>query len=240
MIRQFLNYEKMVETIERLSLRIDDRFPGAGLGGVCSRLLDLARETREINEWIHRPNYLVRSTTFFFIGLVATVAVIAGRKMSLDVESISLPFFVQLLESLINDLILIGGALFFLYSSETRVKRQRIIASVNKLRSIAHVIDMHQLTKDPSTIADGDRCATPNSPARNMTPFELCRYLDYCSEMLSLVSKAGFLYAQSFDDPVCQEAVNDLENLTNGLSRKIWQKIMILNNDMKTEAAVRR
>ena len=32
----------------------------------------------------------------------------------------------------------------------------------------------------------------------------------------------------SFDDAVALAAVNEIENLTTGLSRKIWQKIMIL------------
>jgi hypothetical protein len=34
---------------------------------------------------------------------------------------------------------------------------------------------------------------------------------------------------QKFDDPVTISAVNEVENLTNGLSRKIWQKIMIFD-----------
>jgi hypothetical protein len=34
---------------------------------------------------------------------------------------------------------------------------------------------------------------------------------------------------QKFDDPVALAAVNEVEDLTTGLSRKIWQKIMILN-----------
>jgi hypothetical protein len=34
---------------------------------------------------------------------------------------------------------------------------------------------------------------------------------------------------QKFDDPVALVAVNEVEELTTGLSRKIWQKIMILN-----------
>ena len=31
---------------------------------------------------------------------------------------------------------------------------------------------------------------TPSSPLRRMTPFELTRYLDYCSEMLAIISKS--------------------------------------------------
>jgi hypothetical protein len=37
------------------------------------------------------------------------------------------------------------------------------------------------------------------------------------------------VYVQNFDDSVTLAAVNEIENLTAGLSRKIWQKIMILD-----------
>jgi hypothetical protein len=63
-----------------------------------------------------------------------------------------------------------------------------------------------------------------------MTPFELNRYLDYCSDALALISKIAALYAQSFNDPVLLDAVDDVEDLTAGFSRKIWQKITILEN----------
>ena len=61
-----------------------------------------------------------------------------------------------------------------------------------------------------------------------MSDFELLRYLDYCSEMFALVSKVGALTVQGFADPVVLGAVDEVENLTTGLSRKIWQKIMIV------------
>ena len=69
---------------------------------------------------------------------------------------------------------------------------------------------------------------TPSSPARTLTRFEVTRYLDYCSEMLSLTSKVAVLFAQAFPDPVVTEAVSDIERIAAGLSQKIWQKIMIL------------
>jgi len=57
----------------------------------------------------------------------------------------------------------------------------------------------------------------------------LIRYLDYCSDELALISKIAALYVQKFNDPVSMSAVNDVEDLTSGLSRKIWQKIMIFD-----------
>ena len=86
---------------------------------------------------------------------------------------------------------------------------------------------MHQLTKDPEWVLDRGR-ETGVLPPRTMNRFELSRYLDYCSEALSLTGKVAALYMRDFDDPVALQAVNEVEALTTGLSRKIWQKLSIL------------
>jgi hypothetical protein len=69
---------------------------------------------------------------------------------------------------------------------------------------------------------------TKASTARAMSEFELTRYLEYCSEMLSLIGKLAALYGQDMRDSVVIEAVNDVESLTTNLSRKVWQKITII------------
>jgi hypothetical protein len=63
-------------------------------------------------------------------------------------------------------------------------------------------------------------------------PFEITRYLDYCSEMLSLTSKLAALYAQNLPDPVVIDAVNEIESLTTNLSQKIWQKITLVGTSL--------
>ncbi|HLA64366.1 MAG TPA: hypothetical protein VK610_08045, partial [Rhodothermales bacterium] len=69
---------------------------------------------------------------------------------------------------------------------------------------------------------------TASSPTRTMSAPELGRYLDYCSEMLSLTSKVAALFVQHLNDPVVLSAVNEIENLATGTSGKIWQKITLL------------
>ena len=81
---------------------------------------------------------------------------------------------------------------------------------------------MHQLTK------------APGSSSHGLSDALLARYLDYCSEMLSLVSKIAFLYVNNFDDGDANQSVNELEDLTSGLSRKIWQKITIILDQNKS------
>ncbi len=47
------------------------------------------------------------------------------------------------------------------------------------------------------------------------------RYLDYSSEMLSMIRKTAAIYVQEFPDPVALDAVNEITSLTNRLSRNI-------------------
>ncbi|MDH3577528.1 MAG: hypothetical protein OEO71_06875 [Gammaproteobacteria bacterium] len=70
-----------------------------------------------------------------------------------------------------------------------------------------------------------------------MTLPELIRYLDYCSEMLSVTSKIAALYIQRFNDGVVLNAVSDVETLCSGLSGKVWQKLQIAESALDAAAS---
>ena len=225
-----LDADKLVETIKLLKLRINDRFPESGLEKVCGQFLNIARKSKEKAEWIAKPNLAIRLSSFAAI-LIAVVGIVYTISfVDFSINDNTFVNIMTLLEALINDIVLLGAAIFFLVTIELRVKRKRALERLNELRVIAHVIDMHQLTKDPSVIGKSNMNTT-NSPKRLLTQHELERYLDYCSELMSLISKVAILYAQSLPDEVVVRAVNEIEELTSGLSRKIYQKLMILNND---------
>jgi hypothetical protein len=137
----------------------------------------------------------------------------------------------QGVEAAINDLVFVAIAIYFLVGIEARLKRARALKELHVLRSLAHVVDMHQLTKDPERLVRGERGGidTASSPKRDMTPFQLTRYLDYSSELLAILSKVAAIYVHRFNDAETLRAAGDIEDLTIGLSRSIWQKIMILD-----------
>jgi hypothetical protein len=141
----------------------------------------------------------------------------------------------QGIEAAANLTVLAGAAILSLLKLEERLKRRRALAALHELRSIVHVIDMHQLTKDPSKFTV--RANTPSSPPLVLNEFQMTRYLDYCSEMLSLTSKVAVLFGQSLDDRAVAEVVSDIERVSSGLSQKIWQKIMILEELRTTKDA---
>ena len=157
---------------------------------------------------------------------IIVAGVVANVKVQFTITSLA--DFLQTSEAAINEVVFLGIAVFFFLNLETRLKRRRALRAIHELRSIAHIIDMHQLTKDPERISGGPASET-TAAKRPQSPAELICYLDYCSDLLALISKIAALYVQKFDDHVTLSAVNEVENLTNGLSRKIWQKIMIFD-----------
>lgn len=232
MTYRVLDIERTVDTIRKLQARIEDRFPESGLSAVCAELHTAAVESSANIARIVRPNFWLRAIVGTIIAVMVLVLVYSLSMTNFSMNKTTLADLVTLAEATINDLVLIGAAIFFLVSIEARLDRRQALRDLRELRAIAHVIDMHQLTKDPNRRSEMD---TEHSPRQTLTPYELTRYLDYCSEMLALTGKVAALYAQSSDDAVVVATINEVEALTTGLSRKVWQKIMILDR-VKEEA----
>ncbi|WP_395739651.1 hypothetical protein [Prosthecobacter sp.] len=225
-----LNPELIVATVEQLSRRIEERFPEAGLLEVSRHLCRIARDSRQRVSESARRSIWIHASIILLLGLLVFGLWMSTSELRIQFKPGSVTWleFIQAMESGINDVIFVGAGIFFLVSLESRIKRRRILKALHELRSLAHVIDMHQLTKDPQR-ASGSLVTTPSSPSDELSPDQLIRYLDYCSEMLSLVGKLAALYLQRTDDPVVLSTVDEIENLTTGLSRKIWQKLMIIH-----------
>jgi hypothetical protein len=218
---------KIVATLDQLVARISERFPGAGLARVCTELKLVAAESRARTEQLARPNMALRALSGLVVVTGVGVLIYVARQINVQSATTELFGMMQGIEATVNLLIVVGAAVLFLTTLEGRWKRTAALADLYQLRSIVHVIDMHQLTKDPgAALHPADD--TASSPRRIRNAQELVRYLDYCSEMLSLSSKVAALYAQSTTDAQVIDAVNELERLTTNLSQKIWQKINIV------------
>ena len=229
MSKRILKPDLIVKTVAQLRDRIAERFPESGLASVCADLTETARATASRVEHLARPNIALRSilaAAVVALGIAAQLYVArlidwAGVLRRADPVGLT-----QGLDAVVNLLILAFGAIWFVLTLEQRLKRRRVQMRLHELRAFAHVVDMHQLTKDPTVLLGQP---TSSSPERHMSEFQLSRYLDYCSEMLALIAKLAALYAGQSRDREVVMAVNEVEELTSSLGRKIWQKIMILH-----------
>jgi fumarate reductase subunit D len=226
-----LDPKLIVETAERLEGRIADRFPEAGLRRVAAELVSLSGDLAKAAKALEGPIWWLRGLiaaafaagvlVFLFVGTILPLDRLSGNEDALQ--------SVQGIEASINTVILAVLGFLALIRTEERIKRKRVFRQLHGLRSLIHVIDMHQLTKDPATLSANFK-PTAHSPARITNAADLARYLDYCSEMLSITGKVAALFAQSVNDDVVIDGVNDIETLSSNLSRKIWQKITLIDS----------
>ena len=224
-----------MHTLERLRDRIAERLPRAGLLGVGEELLALAHEAAGIVAYLRRPHWPIRIGVGVAIAVMATMLIAVATTLRLPARVDGLTVFIQAIESAINDLVFLGIGLYFLITTETRIKRRRALEALHQLRSIVHIVDMHQLTKDPERLLAA-HLDTASSPARTMTAAEIGRYLDYCSELVSLASKVAALFVQHFNDGIVLAAVDEIETLATGISGKLWQKITLLETAWRRSA----
>ncbi len=234
-----LDPDKILATAIVLEHRVAARFPDRGLHKVATEIVALTRSAMVETRALAPPIWWLR--------ILIAALVIGGAALFLSVGSV-IPLnrlgrdamgSVQSIEAAINTAILAALGLTALIRLEARIKRQRVARSLHALRSVIHVIDMHQLTKDPVTLQAG-YAPTAASPARMLGAQDLSRYLDYCSEMLAMTGKLAALYAQAVSDEGVAAAVNDIETLGSNLSRKIWQKITMIETSGAAKAPSRR
>jgi hypothetical protein len=217
------------ETIVKLEARIAAYFPESGLRRVAQDLIAVSADTTRRIRVIRRRSVVRRMLAWLLSALIVTI--LGAIPLMLRPGRVeTLAEAVGVIEAALSAAFFIGASLLFLLTWESRMRHNRTIEAVHELRALAHVVDMHQLTKDPPMLlgAETASAATALTPPRTYTPFELQRYLDYCSEMLALISKIGVLYVQDTTDAATITVVDDIEDLTSGLSRKCWQKIMVI------------
>jgi hypothetical protein len=214
-----LDEGSILRTITELRDRIKTGFPQANLLHVCEQFLEVSNRVVSVEQYLRRPNWPLRVLAGAAVLLLTALLVRVGFLAAQANTELTLNSLMGTIESSVNNLAFFGIAVFFLLRIETRVKRGKALAMLHELRSLTHIVDMHQPTKDPALLA-----TTPDG----MSPAELGRYLDLCSDMLSLIGKVSALMVQHFNDDVVLAAVNEIETLTTGLSRKMWQKITLL------------
>src|SRR5882672_9923562 len=148
-----LNADLIVQTCRATHGRIAEQFANSGLSKIAAEILTVSEQAAGLSAWLARPHLPLR--TLAGMGIAAIFAIIIGVAMHVKVQMTfsSIGEFLQGLDAAINEVVFIGVAAFFFLTLETRLKRRRALKAIHELRSLAHIIDMHQLTKDPERIA---------------------------------------------------------------------------------------
>ncbi|MDP9279478.1 MAG: hypothetical protein M3P00_08655 [Gemmatimonadota bacterium] len=223
-----LDESKIIDTLTALRDRIEKQFPDSGLGRVADELIAVGAEVADCADYLNSPNWPIRILAALLIAGMILVLYLASPPLDLPTGAHKFSG-VQSIAAVLNIVAVVGVAVLFLLRLETNLKRRRAHGVIHELRSLAHVVDMHQLSKDPA----GRRSPEPEivtSPKGAMSQESLGRYLDYCTDLLSLTGKLSALLVQRFKDEAVLGEVNEIEALTSALSGRIWQKIQLLES----------
>ncbi len=222
-----LNFVHIQNTLKDIEQRIKKNFPDSGLGKVSEELFEVGKSIIRLVKKLQQPIWTLRILTIVgILGLISIAVWVFYMALTISpTGQDGLMETLQGIESVTNELIFLTIGIIFLATLESRLKRRAALDSLHRLRSFAHVVDMHQLTKDPNDILEPKE---DNDP-RFQAPEQLVRYLDFCTDLLSINSKLAALHVQYFQDSQVLNSVNEVEMLSHELSRKIWQKIMILD-----------
>jgi hypothetical protein len=236
---RMLDRDKLLETIQLFRQRIVKVFPSSGLSEVSGELEDTAKLCFTEAEKVRRPLWGLRIAVALVLLLLLAMPLLLFLFLRFPMRFDTLENFGEFMQATdagFNVLVLIAGAALFLVSVEHRVKRHRALKVLHELRSLAHVVDMHQLSKDPvmdvSTLDDNTRVGAPPKAIKQAQ--DLWYYLSFSTDLLSVIGKLAAYFAQGQSDRVVLDTVNEIETISTALSRKIWQKLSLVKPPQPT------
>ncbi|MDB4537362.1 hypothetical protein N9230_01975 [Akkermansiaceae bacterium] len=222
--------EKLVLTVDKLADRVEGDFPSSGLSAVANEVAVVAEGTVRRVEEILRPRYFLRIMVGVLVATALAGPLLFSVLVSFSEQVSNLGDFLEATDAGLHMLLLLTGGVVFLIGLENRLRRNQALEALAEFRSLAHLLDLHQINKDPGL----DRAPPPDPDHRTVRSDEaLASYLDYSGDLLSIIGKLAAFYAQHLQDRVVLDAVNEIENLTSNLSNKLWLKILVLREMMR-------
>src|SRR5579871_4806763 len=108
-----LDPHHIVATVEALQQRIEERFPGSGLGQVIADLRQVAQETLSRSQWIQKPHLPLR----IGVGILSAAIVALGVAIVMNAPTLRVTEFtnlIQAVDSSISSMVYMGAAILFL------------------------------------------------------------------------------------------------------------------------------
>jgi hypothetical protein len=225
--------KEIIATVDYIAHTIKERFPDSALAKIAREIYESSKKMDSNVDRILKPRPWLRVLSIVLTLLLVLFGMalifLSFRMVIYNLKEVaSTADFLQGIDSVMSALVLLGGALFFLITGEQKIRRRQTLHHLNELRAVAHVIDLHQLKKDPAIV----------NKEQKLSQQRTAEYLDYCSDLLSIIGKMAAYYEKNIEDNEVREAAEGVENLTTGLSRKIWQKIMITQLDKHKKSIV--
>ena len=104
-------------------------------------------------------------------------------------------------------------------------KNSDCLKRLDHLHQLIHVIDMHQVAKEAITLGNNDAEVDDSEKESIDKRFEQSKqYLDRVHELVVLAGKTAALYPRICNEHVVLTKVQGVEELSLGISTKLWQR----------------
>lgn len=206
---------RIINTAEKLAINVENALPNTTLAGLAKDLAQTARETDQLVKQAARPIYTIRllSLLAVAIGIAAPLYLLGLLHVKWEFETVTDLF--EAADAGFNLILLLAGALWFLFTLESRIKRNRVLESISELREFTHVIDITQLYYTPDIyVSDAE-----DSPSR----FDHT-YLFFCTQMLGVITNLAALYTRGASSDSIWRAASEVETLANSIATKLVSK----------------
>jgi hypothetical protein len=225
-----LTHEYVGETAKRLVERIHSRFDDDDLTNIARQVFDVATMSEKRIARALRVGFFIRLLTWPVVIAVGFGIAAWIKSLHLAIQVNDAGDLAQSLDSVLQLILVLGAGGWFLLSIGTKVQRRSLFKALQELHALAQVIDLVQLDKDPDRLHFSSEQRTENSPTlgKANTAFLLSRYLDYCSELLSVLSKIACLYRERVSDEAVLSRLGDFDRLASQLRSNIGSKMGLI------------
>ena len=217
-----LDPAKIILTAENLSRRVSTRFPESALAGLATDLAETARVTderarraREPIRFVHGAGWLASALSIW--GLWYIIGHIQTHLINAHLEFGSITDLFEAADAGFNILVALASALWFLVTTEARVKRKEALAYIGELLEFIQLIDVTQLYYTPELYKSNA------SPESTLLRFDHT-YLLFCNEMLGVIGNLAPLYTRGNMDDSVWRATSDVVMLANAIEGRLFAK----------------
>jgi hypothetical protein len=235
----------LADAAATLEARIRARFPASSLLANASWLRVLIGLAPGETAAYRRRFALLRMSFVLFSLAAVGLCGFGVYRLNLNYKPDSVVELAQLIESGINDAIFLALGAYFLFRLEPWIKRHRMMVFLGTLRDLVHVTQLLQMNKDPERVVRPRAAATDSDGVAHLdsgkpadafsNAFLMGRYLDYCLDLLTLISATAAFVGRDISDKPLRDGIWELEELCSSISSKISNKTLMLFNALVEE-----
>ncbi len=174
---------KLILTTSKMADRVEEHFPKSGLASVANEVAAVAEGTVARVAEIKKPRLGLRILIGIMVLLVISGPLVCSVVLSFRDDMTNLGDFLQATDAGLHMILVLAGGIVFLVGMENRMRRNQALEALSEFRSLAHLVDLHQINKDPVSMMAPNQTMTaaPSAVITNSPSISITRAISFPS-----------------------------------------------------------